>query len=58
MHDIKPMRKTTSRRSFVPYDMRKPCRKDMDRIRRATEEMLWSIPRVVYKMVDFRHLGG
>lgn len=40
MHDIKPMRKRTNRRSFVPYDMRKPCRKYMERMRRATEEML------------------
>ena len=30
----------------------------MEMRRRAREEMLWRIPRVVDKMVEFRHLGG
>ena len=58
MQEMEPMRKRMRRRSWVPCEMRRDWRKRMEMRRRTREEMLWRRPRVVYKMVGFRHLGG
>ena len=58
MQEMEPMRKRMRRRRCVPCERRRGWRKRMEMRRRATERMLWKRPRVLYKIVEFKHLGG